>query len=363
MPAETVTAEQFRSIFGDVPELTQPAVFRDSQGHNTIVAFNDFKIQDHGFNHYAGILETPSYNDPKSDADLEPGVPRQSLFVKVKYDSHYALKARIKEVWLKTSGDKKSEALLVGDMKYNLDPVSVVFSVAPQTFLHAYDFMLKDSSSYLVTLAIESASDDPEKPPLAQVSYGWSGHEIPMNAEFVDASFEDALRGEIEQRHGLLQRLNHQRTYFQWEYLVGAKVGATRFEDSQSGELKSNRWLAQINAPQLTSLEETPYQAGIYHGYESDRSRLWEGVLRLVRTDAVTGESWMLSVPDWIRNEEFIRNLSRSLFRDFFFQYPVVFGVRRPGQEDLWFRSFGGYEKEKAILDALSEPLLLPTQT
>lgn len=363
MPRETVTVDQFRNIFGDVPELTQPAVFRDLQGHDIIVAFGKPEMQDHGYNYYTGILETPSYNDPEADADLEPGVPRNSCFVRVRYDSHYRLRARAKEIWLKTfgeSGERDSETLLMGDIRYDAGPVSIVFNVAPQTVLHAYDFMLKDPSSYLVTVAIESASSDPEKPPLAQVGYNWAGHKIPINTDFVDAGFEDALQGRIEQRHDILDRLNTQSTYFQWEYLVGAKVGITRFKDGQSGELESDRWLTQINAPQLTSLKDSPYQAGIYHSRERwlNRERL-----SFVRTNALTEELWILSAPDWIMTTEFIRNLSGSLFRDFFSEYPVVFGVRRTGQEDLWFKTPGNNEREKAILDALSRPRLLPTQT
>jgi len=66
MPLETVTEEQFRSVFGDVPELTQPSVFSEGD-QKIIVPFDRFQIEDHGSRHKIGILETSPYDASACD--------------------------------------------------------------------------------------------------------------------------------------------------------------------------------------------------------------------------------------------------------------------------------------------------------
>lgn len=359
MPVEIVTVEQFRGIFGDVPELTQPAVFKDSQDRNIIVAFDKFQLEDRGHNHFIGTVETTPY--------LNPNVDSESHLVRVRYDSLYGLKARAFTLFRKILREKReSELLVVGHMEQDFGPVSIVHKIQPVSFLHAnYSFLLQDSSAYAVSVEVYSSNHGFEKPPMAQVAYNKGDIVMPVRGELVDASYEGALKEGVEERYDSLhQRSNHPYSYFLWQYLRGLRVGRTRFLNRQGSELEWFERTATISPKLPNLLKGSLYKAGLY--YEPKRVGPYsfgEATLSFARISIKTGESWILSVPEWIDSEALIRSLSVAAFNDFFYEYPVVFGVRRPNQQDQWFKTPGRYDREKAILDALPKPLQLPTQT
>lgn len=172
--------------------------------------------------------------------------------------------------------------------------------------------------------------------------------QIPLNAEFPYASYEDATKGVYETRRGRFDHVSTRQTiYFQWENLVGAKVGVTKFkaEEADNACLNYYRWVTKVNNPEWTKLEGTPYAAKITH---SPNRREWgKGRLRFHRKDVETGELWMLSVPEWINKADFIGNLVGQPLSTLRMEYPVIFWTRQPGQEKVGIIPYvGKYDRD-----------------
>ncbi len=369
MPLETVTREQFREVFGDVSELTQPTVFLDPEGHRIITSFDNLKVEDHGHNHLTGVLETSPHDNKDRDPQDDPrSYPDDAYLIRVQYDNGYCQTgrtAKTRQTFRRTTreawGEEKPEpslTLLLGHMQYDFGPVSIYYRVMPVSSFHAgYNFLLNDPNSYKVSIEVMPNSPDlEEKPPLAQVSYTGGNIKVPLRGEFVSTEYDEALTNGVEERG----TGSYEYAYFLSELLRGIRIGRTRFENKQRAELEGFEREAKLNPKRPYLLKGSPYKVGVYHRFpEMGPYRFGESRLSFARMNTKTGEEWLLSVPEWIDNKGFIRNLSGAMFRDFFYQYPAVFGVRRPGQEDQWFGTHGVSVREREILAAPSEPTLL----
>src|SRR3990167_1977573 len=366
MPLETVTEEQFRSVFGDVPELTQPSVFSEGD-QKIIVPFDRFQIEDHGSRHKIGILETSPYDASACDRNDDTlSYPDASNLIRVRYDSLYGLRARTWQVLRIITRDAWSEEkeepeliLLFSDMKYDCGSVSIFYRSMPASFFHAnYDLLLRNPNSHRVSIEVRSNSLDlEEKPPIAQILYSPNDQEPIIRGEFVNAEYDEALNNGVEERKGKLSgEWNHPYTVFLCEFIIGLRLGSIQFQDKQSGNLRQFHREAKLNPPRPYPLKGSPYTAGVYFGYRNDlvRGGLGHRRLSFARMNRQTGEEWVLSVPDWINSRHFMNDLSGKPFGDFFLTYPVVFGVRRLGQEDQWCVTLGNHDEEQKILDCVS---------
>lgn len=370
MSLETITAEQFRSVFGDVPELTQPVVFTEGRG-KIVVPFDQFQISDHGSMGKLGILETFPFAEHHIEPCDDPrSYPDASTLIRVKYDSLYGLKARTwqalrritRDAWSDEEKKEPELLLLFGHMQYDFGPVSIYYRAMPVSSFHAnYDFFLRDPSAYKVSIEVmPNSSDLEEKPSPARVSYTKEGIEIPLRGEFVNTEYDEALTNGVEERSsGSFVSLRYPYTYFLWKYLGGIRLGSTRFKNNKSSELNGFERPANLNPARQYLLRGSPYKAGVYFGYrEGGGINPGERTVSFVRMNKKTGESWVLSVPDWIDGHRFMSDLSNEPFMNFYYKYPVVFGVRRPGQEDIWLRTHGNQKREEAILNAAGRALL-----
>src|SRR3989338_7261471 len=166
MPLEAVTEEQFRKVFGDVPELDNPAPFSEGS-QRIIVPFDRFQISDLGSMGQFGILETSPYADHHDTDDDPLSHPDASFVIRAGYNSHYGLKARTRQVFRRITRDPWSDEekeepellLLFGDMKYNFGPVSVFYRVMPVSPIHANsDLLLRDPNSYQASIEVMANS-------------------------------------------------------------------------------------------------------------------------------------------------------------------------------------------------------------
>jgi len=59
-----------------------------------------------------------------------------------------------------------------------------------------------------------------------------------------------------------------------------------------------------------------------------------------------TGESWMLSVPEWIDKGKYADAIKDRMLEDFFLEYPVIFCVKMHDEERKWFSTC--YTRDKS---------------
>lgn len=316
---------RFRDAFkGEVaPEFTKPLVWSTPDGKKE----SPFELIKLG-------KEDP-YGEVK--AIFEAKNDESGQLVKVDYTQSSGLKLK-RQLYL------SGEDLISGEVAYNFGEVQIVLGAgyfAPM-LLHplCVKDQLADMESFRAGISVIKANTGPTVPRLALMEYG-SNSQIPLNAEFPMADYEDAKNGTYEMRKGRFdEQPTYQTTYFQWENLVGAKVGATRFkEEGDHTHLGYYRWVTKINNSGLVQIEGTPYASKISHS--RDRRRWGEGRLRFSRKNINTGEAWMFSVPEWLDKKRFVGDLESQSLSDFRWQYPVIFCVKRPGQEREWLSTLG----------------------
>lgn len=346
-----VNKAQFRTVF-DAPELKQPIIFaRDDR--NLIIPFDRFQIEDDG--HFRrGILETSPYDELERDLHENPdSYADEEIFVRVKYDSMFGLKAktwqllrRIKrEAWSSDQEAQEPELLLVsGYVRRDFGPVSISLDIGPLSAIHAaHNFTLRNQDSFQINInVIPTPTNLEEKPSFAQITYTKGDWRVPIEGKFVDAEYNQVLTDETE-------GLNSPSTYFRGQHLIGTVLGRRWLTNDQSPKMKSIERNAKVNPKTLSLLRGSPYKVGLYR----HQPKFEKGRLIFARRNTESGESWILSVPEWIDNHGFSNSLS-GYTRDCVTSFPVTFGVRREGQKDQWFSTFGRSNRESEILDALT---------
>lgn len=259
------------------------------------------------------------------DTDTDP------MLVRVSYEEDYGLQAK-KTIALRRFPD--SELLMTsGEIRYSFGEVDIVLA-ANLNSPFVTEGILSDPKSFEPTISV-IAGDKPI-PPIAYVEYQPSSR-IPINAQFPCADFQEALNGEVEKREK--HPASYKQTYFQWEELVGAKVGITRYDNPNYPDwLQYYRWVTRINSRESVQLEGSPYKGKI--SWSHDRGHWGDGRLRFSRMNPKTGEAWMFSVPEWINQQTFHENIQHEPLRSFFWQYPVIFCVKRRGEDRKWFSTY-----------------------
>jgi len=268
------------------------------------------------------------------EAHSTPNKELNPHFVRVSYEEPYGLKVKRSLVFVQP----QSEYLLQdAEVRFKLGDIEVAYSMdLSEPFV--VDDLLRNANNYKASILVTKGAD-PNIPPLAWVEYNPTA-KISIYARFPYAEFQQALNGDFEKRERTQsQSGSYRETYFQWEHLVGAKVGVNRYDDlNYPNSPRYYREVTRINNSQPVQLKETPYRVKITRF----QARTYPGIgrLRFSRMNTETGESWMFSVPDWVVNDKYIYEIQQTLLRDFFWQYPVVFCVKNRGEERKWFSTF-----------------------
>lgn len=260
------------------------------------------------------------------DMDTDP------LLVRVSYEESYGLKAK-RTIILRRFSD--SELLMTsGEIRYSFGEVDIVMA-ANLDGPFATEGIVGDPENFKPTIMVVAAGDKPI-PPIAYAEYQPSS-QIPINAQFPCADFKEALNGEVEKRER--HPASYKQTYFQWEELAGAKVGITRYDNPTHPDwLQYYRWVTKINSREPIQLEGSPYEGKI--SWSHDRGHWGDGRLRFSRMNPKTGETWMFSVPEWINQQRFHNGIQSERLMDFFWEYPVVFCVKKRGEDRKWFSTY-----------------------
>ena len=260
------------------------------------------------------------------DMDMDP------LLVRVSYEEPYGLKAK-RTIVLRKFSD--SELLMTSsEIKYSFGEVDIVIA-ANLDGPSATEGIVSNPENFKPIIMVVAVGDK-RIPPIAYMDYHLSSR-IPINVEFPHADFKEALNGDVEKRekHDFSQP-SYKNTYFQWEQLVGAKVGIAKYDHpTDPDQLRYYRWVTKINNSEPIQLEDSPYKEKISRS--ESRWRWGSGRLRFSRINSQTGETWMLSVPEWIDKSCFHRDIQNNSLMDFFGQYPVIFCVKKPGEDKKWF--------------------------
>jgi len=315
----------FRESISQAPEFKEP--FKANiLGEPQVWPFQEVK-SDKDSSADKIVFEAKSHFTKNMDTD--------PLLVRVSYEEHYGLKAK-RTIVLRKFSD--SELLMTsGEIRYGLGEVDIVMA-ANLDGPFATEGIVSDPENFKPTIMVVAAGDKPI-PPLAYMEYHLTS-QIPINAEFPHADFKEALNGDVEKREKQgFNTPSYKKTYFQWEELAGAKVGITKYDDPTNPDrLSYYRWFTKINNSEPVQLEDSPYKEKI--SWSHDRWQWGSGRLRFSRINSQTGETWMLSVPEWINKSDFHRSIQHSCLTSFFYEYPVVFCVKKPGGERKWFSTY-----------------------
>lgn len=350
MPEKLVSAEQLREVFGEIPELRQPVNFPNPDGIIDQLPFKVFKLSEKAGSEKA-CLET----------ELFPGsahIPNSQALVRVIYEQPYGLRAK-KWMHLQRIGEGEDEQTFLdrGQISYDLGEVEIVLDMYQDSPFAPFQSDLEEPSKFKVAISVLSTADPRERHPLAQTAYDLNSL-INIHTQFAYAEYEDARKGLVEKP--LQSKWDppttlsaYQHTYFQWEYLVGAKVGHTEYKNRDDGRSDTffNRWLTRINSIGLVQLGDTPYWQKMSHT-SSEHAYSDTGRLRFSRVNKDTKESWMLSVPEQIANyskSTLVNNFQHTSLMDLFYNYPVGFCIKRPGEKSKWFTTFGRVDTRRPL--------------
>ncbi len=265
--------------------------------------------------------------------------------VQVDYNQTYGLK-------LRRTLHQLGNTLIYGEVTYNSDGLQICIGAgyfAPM-LLHplCVKDQLADMQSMRAGISVTTNNPVSRVPRLASMEYE-TNSQIPLYAEFPLADLEDAKAGTYETRKGRFDtEPTYLTTYFQWENLVGAKVGATRFKepaDSTNTFLRSYANATKINNSGWTEVPDSHFVAKISHS--RDRRQWGSGRLRFSRKNTESGETWIFSVPEWITKKGLIDNLQRQSLTDFSYSYPVIFCIKRPDQPREWLSNWGRIDRAR----------------
>lgn len=366
---------RFRSTFGEAPELTNKVEFPTEDA-----------------NERTGVKKVlytlTSLDGPlgKERATFIAGVDLRHNLIRVEYERMFGLRVRrelnlagfpdrnewelvseLREAFgdhtqfsekLRLITDKRrteKDNLLLGEgnLTCNLGEVQVVYQIRyPGWPLFVTEPLLANPHNLRASILVLSSQQD-QGVPLAQVQYHAS-KEIDFTCDFPCGDYDQVLTGQIDKRLYYVDRKVHQYTYFQWEYLLGAKLGFAKFKDGQSGDLRCEMSIAKIGR-HYRQPQSLRFRSSGHHrfadikdsGYEGKICRLPSndssnhiGNLQLTRRNKETGELWELTVPGAIDINSYRDAFLTDSFDDFLFKYPVVFDVRKPSEKRKTFSTW-----------------------
>ncbi|MFA5932482.1 MAG: hypothetical protein WCV81_05515 [Microgenomates group bacterium] len=321
-----ISKEEFATIFGEATELTTPCKLYSMTEEESFAPFITCRHIKRAWDEI-GILET----------DRLPGfsyIESSSSLVRVIYDKYYGLKA--KKIIQVTKLEQGEELLIDGQVEYDFGKLHIALGTGLKQNLMIIEDFLRDPNQFAAGISVISNQCPESKIPVAQIRYDWSSS-IQLNAEFPCSEFQDVLEGRVDrrkERHG--NRESYPTTYFQWEYLLGAKIGSQTFKNEENNDLQ---WLMRVTA--INNQKMTPIEGTGYLGAISRSSYNWgarrQGRLRFTRINPETGEILMFAVPDKIDQKDFAQSLVKDSMNEFLGQYPVAFCVQQPGESGQMF--------------------------
>ena len=321
----------FRDSIRHAPEVSQPFIA------NTPVGVQKWPFKEIKRGKNASSKETVVF-----EARSVPHEELNPQIVRVSYEESYGLKAKRTLVLVRPSG---SEFLFSGgNIRYESGEIVISYSLNLSGPFLTED-LLRDTNQFEASILVTNAMD-PNVPPLAWIQYNPS-QKIPIDVRFPYADFQQALKGDVEKRERQqFGSASYKQTYFQWEHLVGAKIGASKYDsaiDTTIPMYYAHR--TSINNREPVHIKNTPYEGKITRS----ESRIFPGVgrLRFSRMNEETGESWMFSVPDLMDRNMLFREIQHSALRDFFYQYPIIFCVKNRGEERQWHSTWGQIDKAR----------------
>jgi hypothetical protein len=321
----------FRSRVSQAPEFKKPFQL-ESMGRNLIdLPFLEIPL-DEKLSEEKIIFEAKS--SFSESMDVNP------ILIRVSYEDPYGLEAKRTIVQREFDG---SELLMQkGEVKRNFGEIDIVLSSNLKIPLDDKE-TLSDMENFIPTISVMSSGK--EVPPIARIEYD-SSSQLPITVKFPYADFWGALKGEVEKRDDSNNH-SYRYTYFNWEHLVGAKVGTTKYKfPAHPDSLEYYNQFVKINNMELTALpEDNLYEEKI--SKSSDNWKWGSGRLRFSRINKQTGEVWMFSVPEWIDKKNFNANIQDDSLMDFFWRYPVVFCVKRKGEDGKWYATWSKKDTQR----------------
>lgn len=320
----------FRERLSKAPEYTQPFIANTVFGDRQEWPFQE--VQPKNSDEHLQKLEFEAHG--RTHIDTDP------LIARVSYEDNYDLEVKRTVISRKYHG---SEPLMQSaQIEYDFDDIAISYHIrlrSPIVFKETYE----EPRNFQATILVLSKKD-PTAPPVARMDYDLSDR-IKLNAQFPYANYDQALQGQVEKREKeRLDPPSYRFTYFQWEHLVGAKIGWTSYENLESREeLRHYKQITSLNSRQATEIPESPYKAKI--SISRSRRPLGAGRLRFARMDSETAESWMFSVPEWISINRFHNNIQSDSFMNFLCEYPVVFCTKKRDEERQWHSTWGTLDK------------------
>jgi len=312
----------FRESISGAPEFSQPFIARTIFGTQEW-PFVEIKPEvSNGISREIVIFEANGLPSPETDP----------LKIRVSYEEPYGLKVK-RQVISRKYGDEF--LMCSASVRYSFEDLDIVLVCQLNSDI-VIESMYRDPSEFQASILVESRQGTQSQPPLAYMVYELGKH-VPIHAEFPCADYQEALIGNVDARE-TGGRASYKKTYFQWEDLVGAKAGVARYDNPEHETwLNYYAWQTIINGREPKQLEGEIYKQKISRSPSPRR----EGRLRFSRMNIETGESWMLSVPEFIDIEDFHRNSQHETLRDFSWRYPIIFCVKRRGEEKIWYSTWG----------------------
>lgn len=325
---EAPSSTPFREVISSAPEFHRPFVAKTIFGTQDWPFVEIKQEKSDPYDREVVIFEANGLPSPETDP----------LKVRVSYEEPYGLKVK-RQVVSRRYGDE----FLMGSasVRYSFDEVDIVLACQLESDI-VIESMYRDPREFQASILVESRQGT--QPPLAYMVYELGKH-VPIHAEFPCADYDQALVGNVEAREKR-NRTSYKKTYFQWEDLVGAKAGVARYDDPNHGDwLRHYAWPTTVNSREPKHLKGEIYKQKITRSPAMRR----EGRLRFSRMNVETGESWTLSVPEFIDIGDFHRNSQHEALRDFSWRYPIVFCVKRRGEERIWYSTWGQRDQGRMI--------------
>lgn len=261
--------------------------------------------------------------------------------MKISYESPYDL--RVRRMVLERIAKEEEHVMECAEIKFSIDDLEISYVTHLKGPL-AIQEILEEPRNFVTSIYVTSKNHN-NIPPIASVTYDLES-KIQVNAKFPNADFEKILTGDFEKvEKDRFGQASYSETYLQWEYMVGAKVGVSRFTDTDyPNRLRFRAWNTNINNRGPKIIEDTAYQGKITRSLRAHPMQAHR--LRFSRINKESGQSIMLSVPDHIDPYRFHNHIQHETLISFFWEYPVVFCVKNKGEERKWYST--GRQTDKA---------------
>lgn len=310
---------EFKRVFGDAPELTEPFKTRE---HSLPLKLVDF--------HREGSYPLATFEG------VSPIEDENTLKVrKVRVDYAGSLRSRREQVFTKPGANF---VLNYANVRYNTGPVDIVYLAGGPIIVNPFGGDERDWSLFSRQILVQLTGK--QGTPLAQVEYFNSNGSIQYELFLTYGEFGDLIAASKVQS-GEKDKLGLRAGRADIGTLSGVHIQETSIVD---GRIKSETPVKQsfVNGV-WTDLDNTPYQYQV--SYDRDRQEWGRGRLRFSRVHSGTRSSCMLSVPEWLNSDRFMECMVGKQWYEILMNHPVRFAVEDSGQPRQWFSTFGEDDK------------------